>query len=143
MLSGIIGVFLGMLLGAIAALRRDGWFDHVSSVILLGITSLPEFVVAIAMIILFATVVTHLFPAVSIIPPGTYAWSAPKLLVLPVLTLVIVIIPYIMRMTRGAMVEALESEYVQLARLEGIKSWKIVIVHALPNAIAPTIQVIG
>ncbi|CAG4901982.1 MULTISPECIES: ABC transporter permease [Acidithrix] len=143
LLSGIIGVFLGMLLGAIAALRRDGWFDHVSSVILLGITSLPEFVVAIAMIILFATVVTHLFPAVSIIPPGTYAWSAPKLLVLPVLTLVIVIIPYIMRMTRGAMVEALESEYVQLARLEGIKSWKIVIVHALPNAIAPTIQVIG
>jgi peptide/nickel transport system permease protein len=141
--SGVIGILAGVLLGAYAALRRDKWFDHISSVVLLAITSLPEFVVAITLIIVFATVVTHLLPAVSIYPPGTYAWNDPKLLVLPVVTLVIVIIPYIMRMMRGAMIEALESDYVQMARLEGIKSWKIVLIHALPNAIAPTIQVIG
>ena len=55
----------------------------------------------------------------------------------------IVIVPYTMRMMRAAMVEALESDYVEMARLKGVPEWRIVLVHALPNAIAPTIQVIG
>ena len=131
------------LLGAIAALRKDGWFDHVTSVMSLAVTSLPEFVVAIVLIILFATVVLHLLPAVSPVAPGTYAWSQPRLLVLPVATLVIVIIPYIQRMMRAAMIEALESDYVEMARLKGVPEWQIVLAHAFPNSIAPTIQVIG
>jgi peptide/nickel transport system permease protein len=142
-LAGAIGAIVGVALGAVAALRKDGWFDHVSSVVVLAVTSLPEFVVAIALIILFSTVVWHLFPAVSLLAPGTYAWDAPNLLVLPVATLVIVIVPYIFRMMRAATVEALESDYVEMARLKGAPEWRIVLVHALPNAIAPTIQVIG
>ncbi len=106
-------------------------------------TSLPEFVVAIGLIILFATGLTHLLPAVSLLPPGTYAWNAPRLLILPVATLVIVIVPYIQRMTRAAMIEALESDYVEMARLKGVPRWRIVALHALPNATAPVIQVIG
>ena len=142
-LAGAIGAIVGVALGAVAALRKDGWFDHVSSVVVLAVTSLPEFVVAIALIILFSTVVWHLFPAVSLLAPGTYAWDAPSLLVLPVATLVIVVVPYIFRMMRAATVEALESDYVEMARLKGAPEWRIVLVHALPNAIAPTIQVIG
>ena len=142
-LAGAIGAIVGVALGAIAALRKDGWFDHVTSVVVLAVTSLPEFVVAIALIILLSTVVWHLFPAVSLLPPGTYAWNAPSLLVLPVATLVIVIVPYIFRMMRAAMVEALESDYVEMARLKGVPEWRIVVMHALPNAVAPTIQVIG
>jgi len=142
-LAGAIGAIVGVALGAIAALRKDGWFDHVTSVVVLAVTSLPEFVVAIALIILFSTVVWHLFPAVSLLPPGTYAWNAPSLLVLPVATLVIVIVPYIFRMMRAATVEALESDYVEMARLKGVPEWRIVLMHALPNAVAPTIQVIG
>jgi peptide/nickel transport system permease protein len=130
-------------LGAIAAMRKDGWFDHVTSVAALAVTSLPEFVVAIGLIILFSTVVLHLLPAVSLLPPGTYAWSQPELIVLPVATLVIVIVPYIFRMMRAAMIEALESDYVEMARLKGVPEWRIVLTHALPNAMAPTIQVIG
>lgn len=65
------------------------------------------------------------------------------MLVLPVVTLVIVIVPYILRMTRAAMVEVLESDYVEMARLKGVPTWRIVFVHALPNALAPIIQVIG
>jgi peptide/nickel transport system permease protein len=141
--AGVIGTVIGVLLGAIAALRKDGWFDHVTSVISLAVTSLPEFVVAIVLIILFATVVLHLLPAVAPIAPGTYAWSQPRLLVLPVATLVIVIIPYILRMMRAAMIEALESDYVEMARLKGVPEWQIVLAHAFPNSIAPTIQVIG
>jgi len=64
-------------------------------------------------------------------------------MVLPVATLVIVIVPYLYRMMRAAMIEALESDYVEMARLKGLSQWRIVLVHALPNAVAPTIQVIG
>jgi peptide/nickel transport system permease protein len=141
--AGAVGAIVGVALGAIAALRKDGWFDHVLSVIVLAVTSLPEFVVAIGLIILLSTVVWHILPAVSLLAPGTYAWNAPELLVLPALTLVIVIVPYIFRMMRAAMVEALESDYVEMARLKGVPEWRIVLMHALPNAIAPTIQVIG
>ena len=141
--TGAIGSVIGVTLGAVAALRRDGHFDHVTSVVALAATSLPEFVIAIALIILFSTLVTHLLPAVSILPPGTYAWDQPELLILPVATLVIVIVPYIMRMMRAAMIEALESDYVEMARLKGVPERQVVLRHALPNAIAPTIQVIG
>ncbi len=141
--TGVIGAVLGVGLGAAAALRKNGWFDHVASVAVLAVTSLPEFVVAIALIILLSTVVFHWLPAVSLLPPGTYAWNQPKLLILPVATLVIVIVPYIFRMMRAAMIEALESDYVEMARLKGAPERRVVLVHALPNAIAPTIAVIG
>jgi len=72
-----------------------------------------------------------------------YAWSQPELLILPVATLVVVIVPYIFRMMRAAMIEALESDYVEMARLKGVPEWRLVLMHALPNALAPTIQVIG
>jgi peptide/nickel transport system permease protein len=143
LVTGVIGSLLGVVLGALAALRKDGWFDHITSVVVLAVTSLPEFVVALALIIAFSTVVWHVLPAVSLLAPGTYGWNQPELLILPVATLVIVIVPYILRMMRAAMVEALESDYVEMARLKGVPEWRIVLVHALPNAIAPTIQVIG
>lgn len=142
-IAGIAGSIIGVFLGAIAALRKDGWFDHMLSVATLAIASLPEFVVAIALIIVFATVISHMLPAVSILPPGTYPWNHPVLLILPVTTLVIVIVPYIQRMMRAATIEALESDYVEMAHLKGVPVWRVVLVHALPNAIAPTIQVIG
>lgn len=141
--AGLVGTAVGMIGGALAALRKDGWFDQVSSLLLLADTSLPEFVVAIALIILFATVVLHVLPAVSPVPPGEYAWSEPRLLVLPVATLVVVVIPYIHRMMRAAMIEALESDYVEMARLKGVPEWQVVVAHAIPNSIAPTIQVVG
>jgi peptide/nickel transport system permease protein len=142
-IAGVLGSALGVVVGVIGALRRDRWFDHGSSVIALAVTALPEFVVAIALVMLFATVVFPVLPAVSFLPAGTYAWGVPKMLVLPVATLIIVIVPYIQRMTRAAMVEALESDYVEMARLKGVPPWRVALVHALPNALAPTIQVIG
>jgi peptide/nickel transport system permease protein len=143
LVAGVIGSVLGVVFGAVAALRKDGWFDHVSSVVALAVTALPEFVVAIGLIILLATNVWQLLPAVSLLAPGTYPWNSPELLILPAATLVIVIIPYNMRMMRAAMIEALGSDYVEMARLKGVPEWRVVVVHALPNAIAPVIQVIG
>jgi len=142
-LSGLAGALIGVLLGAIAALRKDSFFDHAFSVVSLAVTALPEFVVAISLVILFATVVFQVLPAVSVLPPGTWAWQQPELLVLPIATLVIVVVPYIFRMMRAAMIEALESEYVEMARLKGLPAWRVLLVHALPNAVPPTVQVIG
>ena len=142
-LSGVIGSVIGVTLGAVVALRKDSLLDHTSSVLALAVTALPEFVVAIAMIIMFATVVWDVLPAVSMVPPGTQAWAEPRELILPVATLVVVIVPYIFRMTRAAMVEALASDYAEMARLKGLPTWRVLAVHALPNAIAPVVQVIG
>jgi peptide/nickel transport system permease protein len=142
-ISGAIGTAMGLLAGILAAVRRGGILDDTLSVIALAITALPEFVVAVALVIILSTVVFHVLPPVSILPPGTYAWSAPSLLVLPALTLIIVIFPYIFRMTRAAMIEALESDYVEMANLKGVPTWRVLSVHALLNAIPPVIQVIG
>ena len=142
-LSGLIGSVVGVTLGAVVALRKDSLLDHTTSVLALAITALPEFVVAIAMIILFATVVWDVLPAVSMVPPGAHAWAEPRELVLPVATLVVVIVPYIFRMTRAATIEALAADYAEMARLKGLAPWRVLAVHALPNAVAPVVQVIG
>ncbi len=142
-ISGLLASIVGVGLGSLAALRKDRAFDQSFSVLALSVTALPEFVVAIGLIILLSTGLLHILPGVSVLPPGTYAWSEPKLLVLPVLTLVIVTVPYIYRMVRASMIEALESEYVEMARLKGLKPVRVALVYALPSALAPAIQVIG
>jgi len=141
--AGVIGTLIAGILGLVAAARRDSWFDHIASVVLLAITALPEFVVAIALVILFSVVVFHALPATSTIPPGSHPWNNIKALILPVATLAIVIAPYIFRMVRGAMIEAMESDYVEMAKLKGLKRWRVMLVHALPNSLPPIIQVIG
>ncbi len=142
-LAGVIGSLLGVALGILATLRRDSWFDRITSAGALTVTALPEFIIAVGLVILFATGGFQILPAVSTLEPGTYAWSHPDLLVLPVATLVIVIVPYIFRMTRASMAEALESDYVEMAKLKGLATWRVNLLHAVPNIIPPVIQVIG
>lgn len=143
LLAGVIGTIIGVGLGALAAVRRGGRGDDALAVVSLGVTSLPEFVVGIGLVIVFATTFFHVLPAVSLVPPGSSAWQNPSVLVLPVATLVIVIVPYILRMTRAATIEALESDYLESARLKGLSPRRLLLVHALPNAIPPVVQVIG
>ena len=145
-LAGLIGAVLGVALGMYAAIRRDKPVDHALSVGTLAVTSLPEFVVAIFLVIIFSTVLWHILPGVSPLESTSGAlkpWQDPKELVLPVAALVIVIVPYIFRMMRAATIEALESDYVEMARLNGLSPVRVLLRHALPNAVAPTVQVIG
>jgi peptide/nickel transport system permease protein len=141
--AGIVGTLIAGSLGLIAAARRDRLFDHVASVIALTITALPEFVVAIALVIVFAVNLLHILPAVSAVPPGTSPLDDISALWLPIGTLALVISPYVFRMTRGAMIEALESDYVEMAELKGLSRRRVLLVHALPNSLPPVIQVIG
>ena len=146
LVAGVVGAVIGVGLGMFAAVRRDKPADHALSVGALAVTSLPEFVVAIFLVIIFSTVLLHILPGVSPLESTTGAlkpWQDPRELVLPVAALVIVIVPYIFRMMRAATIEALESDYVEMARLNGLSPARVLLRHALPNAIAPTIQVIG
>jgi peptide/nickel transport system permease protein len=139
----VVGVPLSMILGVWAALRRDRLFDHATSTVTLAAAALPEFVVAIALIIVFATVVFKILPPVSLVAPGESVLSHPDILVLPVITLTIAVVPYIYRMVRGSMIEVLESEYIEMARLKGIPRRELLMRHALPNALAPSVQAIA
>lgn len=141
--AGALGTLIGLIAGAVAAWRRDGLFDHALAVTSLTVTALPEFLVGIALVMLLSTTVFHLLPAVSLLPPGATVLEDPQTLVLPVITLTIVIVPYIARMMRAAMIEALESEYIKMAELKGIRRLRVAAVHAFPNAVAPAVQVVG
>jgi peptide/nickel transport system permease protein len=141
LVSALIALPLSIGLGVWMAVKRDKATDNILSIATLSLAALPEFVIGIGLIVLFATNVSHAFPAVSIIPPGEHAWNVPNAVVLPAATLVLAVTPYISRIMRGSMVEVLESEYVTMARLKGLSNRTVIWRHAVPNAIVPAIQV--
>jgi peptide/nickel transport system permease protein len=142
-LAAVISVPISIAIGSYAALRREKLFDTVSSNLMLLLAALPEFVVAVLLVILLSTNVFHWLPATSPVPPGTHAWDYPNQLIMPVATLVIAVAPYVSRIMRASMIEVLESDYVEMARLKGLPERTVLIRHALPNAIGPVFQVIA
>ncbi|MGH3519735.1 MAG: ABC transporter permease [Haloechinothrix sp.] len=141
--AGIIATPLAIAIGAWSALRRDTAGDHATSTVTLVLAALPEFVVGIFLVLLLSTGVFHLLPAVFVAKQAGPIWVDPTQLVLPALTLVLAVGPYIVRMMRATMLEVLESEYVQQARLKGLPERVVLFRHALPNAIGPVAQVIA
>ena len=139
--ASVVAIPLSIGLGVWTAMRRDRTVDHVASTTTLVLAAVPEFVIGIVLVLIFATQVFHWFPAVSLLPPGEKAWQQPKVVVLPAATLVLAVTPYISRIMRGSMVEVLESEYVTMARLKGLSERTVIWRHAVPNAIVPAIQV--
>lgn len=143
LLSGLISIPLSIVIGSYAALWRDKTFDVSTSLITLVLAALPEFVVGVALVVLFATTVFRILPAITLIPPGGRPWQQPIAMILPTLTLVIAVTPYVARIMRASMVEVLESDYVEMARLKGLPENLVLRRHALPNALGPTFQVIA
>lgn len=142
-LAAVVSIPLSIALGVYGALRRDRPFDVGSGLVLMVLASLPEFVVAVILVILFATTVTSVLPAISSIAPGGHPWDDVSALVLPIATLTIAVTPYVARVMRASMVEVLESDYVEMARLKGLPERVVLVRHALPNALGPTLQVIA
>jgi peptide/nickel transport system permease protein len=139
--AAVVAVPLSIGIGVWTAMRRDRSVDHVVSTTTLVLAALPEFVIGIGLILLFATSVFTWFPAVSLLAPDQRAWTEPSVVVLPAATLVLAVTPYISRIMRGSMIEVLESEYVTMARLKGLPERTVIWRHAVPNAIVPAIQV--
>lgn len=139
-LAAFVSVPLSIALGAFSALRRDTKFDLSVTLSTLTLAALPEFVIGIGLILFFATQVLHWLPPVSRLDPTASTVSQLRLLVLPVATLTLAVLPYITRMMRASTIEVLESDYVSMARLKGGPELAIMRRHVLPNALVPAIQ---
>ena len=136
----VISLPLSIVAGVFAARHKDGWFDKA---LLAGsslVNSLPMFVLGTLLVVLLGTTVFPILPPVSIIPPGDLPWWHPAELVLPVTTLVLLATTYLARLVRSTVIDVLDSEYIQMATLKGLKENRIVYRHALVNAIGPTLQ---
>lgn len=143
LLAALVATPLAIAIGTWSALRRDTAGDHATSIVTLVLAALPEFVIGIFLVLLLSTGVFHLLPAVFVANEPGPIWVDPAQLVLPTLTLVLAVGPYIVRMMRATMLEVLESEYIQQARLKGLPERVVLLRHALPNAIGPVAQVVA
>lgn len=143
LLFAALSIPFWVAIGALLAVRRDRPLDVVVSVIVLGLAALPEFVLAIILVLLFGTTVFHIFPAVSLIDPTHSIWGQLHKTVLLAITLALAVAPHIIRIMRASTIDVLESDYVEMARLKGLPERTVIIRHALPNAIAPAIQIIA
>jgi peptide/nickel transport system permease protein len=133
-LGFIVGIGLALVLGVLAATRRDTWLDNgVKFLAILG-QALPGFWVGIVAIYLFA-VYWHLLPTAGMGTPAHY--------VLPVLTLAFFLMPGMMRLVRSSMLDVLGSEYVKLARIKGLPERTVIWKHALRNALIAPLTAAG
>jgi peptide/nickel transport system permease protein len=130
---------LSLVLGLAAGTKAGQATDHLISDPALAIIGIPDFVVG-SLLAVFFGVVFHVLPPVSLVLPGSTPLSDPAILVLPVATLVLVGYAYMVRLVRAGMSEAMASDYVEWARLNGIPERRIIRKHALRNALAPTVQ---
>jgi peptide/nickel transport system permease protein len=144
-LAAIVTAFmipLSLALGVVAATRAGRPVDHTISSSTLAVVSLPEFVIGSLLIIVFFTWLDVL-PPVSLLAPGESPLGHPKLLVLPVLTLLGATLAGSTRMVRAGMIETMRSDYVRMAQLNGFPQRLVVFRYALRNALAPAVQVFG
>lgn len=137
----VIMVPVALLIALVSARFRGRGADQTIQVVNLALAGIPEFVTGILLVALLSTTVLHLFPAVTVLPPGEMVWQRPSSLVLPVLTLVISIVPYLARILRANLIEAMDADYTELARLKGVPERSVLLKHALPNTLVPTVQV--
>ena len=142
LLAAIISVPLAVTLGILAALYRNSIFDRAVNIVTLSSISFPEFFIAY-ILILFLAVEAGLFPSISNISDELGFWDVVYRSSLPALTLTLVVIAHMMRMTRAALINLLASAYIEMANLKGLRRSHIIVRHALPNALAPIINVIA
>ena len=140
--AAIIAVPVAIFLGVLVALYRNTVFDRVANVVTLTSISSPEFFLGYVLI-LFLAVKGEYFPAIAKIDDGMSLLEKLDRTFLPALTMVLVVVAHMMRMTRASIINLLASPYVEMARLKGVPAWKVIVKHTLPNAWAPVINVVA
>lgn len=144
-LAGITAMFavpLALVLGVLTALYRNSPFDRVANLFTLTSISCPEFFLAYILILFFA-VLNPIFPSLSNIYDGMTFGDRLDKSMLPALVLTLVVTAHMMRMTRAAIINLLASPYIEMARLKGLSPMRVIVKHALPNALAPIINVVA
>ena len=140
--AAVIAVPISIILGVLVALLRNTIFDRAANVVTLSFISSPEFFLGY-ILILFLAVKWLMFPAMSSLSDNMTFLALLERTFLPALTLVLVVMAHMMRMTRAAIINLLASPYIEMARLKGTPPWKVIVKHALPNAWAPIINVVA
>ncbi len=138
----VMSVPIAVALGVLAAFKRNTWIDHVISVTSLALVGLPEFVTGLVLILVFALAL-NVLPASSAIEPDSSFFAALPRLVLPGVTITLVMLAYVARMTRASTIEVLRADYVRTAYLKGLPRHEVVLRHVLRNALVPTVTIIA
>jgi len=141
-MTAIIAIPLSLILGITAALYRNSFYDRTVNASALTAISMPEFFVAYVLIIFLASI-NQFFPSLSNVTSSTPFLERVYLSILPALTLTLVTVAHMMRMTRASIINLLSSPYIEMARLKGMSRTKVIIKHALPNAWAPIANIIA
>lgn len=137
-----VGVPLALLLGVLTGLRRDGAADIALSAGTILAMTIPEFVSATVLIFVFS-IWLDLVPGIVTVSASAPATAFFPGIVLPVVVLTMVMTAHILRTVRSSVIETLDSDYVQMARLKGVPYWRMVFRHVLPNALLPAINVVA
>ncbi len=140
--TALVAVPLALILGLAAALYRNSFFDRSVNVATLTTIATPEFFVAYILILLFSSL-WSVFPSLANISPDTELAERLHKIALPAITLTLVIMAHMMRMTRAAIINLLASPYIEMARLKGASQSEVILKHALPNAWAPIATVVA
>jgi len=144
-LAGITTFFavpLSLALGITAAMFRGSVYDRVVTVLTIGIISVPEFMIATSAVLLFSVYLKWL-PALSFASDATSFAQVLKIYAMPVITLTFVVSAQMIRMTRAAVIDTINTPYVEAAILKGASRWRAVLLHALPNAVGPIANAIA
>ncbi|WP_421566107.1 ABC transporter permease [Ochrobactrum sp. EDr1-4] len=140
--AAVISVPIAILLGLITAVKRGGIFDRVINIVALAFVSLPEYFLGL-LLILFLSIRFNLLPSLADTYEGMTVLEWMQATALPALTLVLVTVAQMMRMTRTAVLSVMDQAYVETAYLKGLRTKRVVIKHALPNAAAPIVNVVA
>lgn len=132
--SILFGILLALPVGILSAVKRDTWIDNFGKIVALAGQSMPTFWFGILLILIFAVYGKWL---------PTSGYGTFSHLILPSITLGGFVAAAIMRVTRSAMLDALESDYIRTARSRGVAEWRVIMVHALKNAAIPIVTIIG
>lgn len=141
-MTAIVAVPLSLALGILAALYRNSWYDRIVNSVTLAAIAMPEFL--IAYVLMFFLAIKHRwFYSLSTVDAATPLLEHIYRAALPSLTLTLVIVAHMMRMTRAALINLLSSPYIEMAQLKGVARRDVILKHALPNAWAPIATVIA
>lgn len=138
----MIGVPIAVLLGIIAGLWRDRPVDLWVSTTAIFAMTIPEFVSATMLILIFSIWLGWL-PGIVTTPPNAPLFEFLSDIILPIVTLALVMTAHILRMVRTSVIDVMASDYIQMARLKGVPYWRMVFRHVLPNALLPTINLVA
>ena len=139
-LAFLIYLPLALVPALFQAVNRDRPIDHGFSVITLVLLSTPDFLLGTLLLITFVITIPIL-PAISLVDASSTTAQYLRAMTLPAVTLAIVMAVYAVRMLRDNLIEVLDSEYVRMAELKGLPRRKVLLRHALPNALVPTLNV--